>query len=229
MDLRQNTKSYSLVAFCSRYGQAFVLQTHNPHEPRRCFQTDRHVLRGECWRKRELASHVVPLPLVFLDDLHAWVGTICSSMRFAIGTHGWWNQEARTWSSTILSPHVIFYEKRPVAVITPMRFSSATTFIWRTLQAPQMQDARMSPEQARKNTLHSLKATMLSIMPATCCSDRGQKVSAHSQRKHVGRRIPLTEPPVKIYPLTLPMRRYPNIADDGHGDAPPHAREPTDS
>ena len=129
--------------------------------------------------QRELASHVVPLPLVLLDDLHAGVGAICTTMRFAIGTPGWWNQEARTWSSTILSPHVIYYEKRPVAVATPMRFSSATTFLWRALQAPQMQDARMSPEQARQ----------------TRCTASKPPCSASCQRlvvQIVGRRFPPT-------------------------------------
>ena len=41
--------------------------------------------------------------------------------------------------------------------------STATTFLRRALQAPQMHNTPMTPEQARQYTLHSLKATMLSI------------------------------------------------------------------
>ena len=44
-----------------------------------------------------------------------------------------------------------------------MSFNTATTFLQRALQAPQMHNARMSSAQARQCTLHSLKATMLSI------------------------------------------------------------------
>ena len=56
-----------------------------------------------------------------------------------------------------LVPHMIH------SVATPIRFSTATTFLLRALQAPQVQDARMSTEQAQQYTLHSLRATMLSI------------------------------------------------------------------
>ena len=34
----------------------------------------------------DLASHLVPLLMVFLDDLHPRVGAMCISMRFEIGT-----------------------------------------------------------------------------------------------------------------------------------------------
>ena len=47
-----------------------------------------------------------------------------------------------------LVPQVVYYDKRPVMVATPMRFSTATTFLRRVPQAPQMQDARISTEQA---------------------------------------------------------------------------------
>ena len=58
-----------------------------------------------------------------------------------------------------LIPHMIC---RPVAVANPMRTSTATTFLQRALQAPPMQNARLTPEQAGQYTLRSLEAIMLS-------------------------------------------------------------------
>ena len=52
---------------------------------------NRHVLRESAGELKfpNLASHLVLLPLVFLDDLHAGVGATSTSMRFAIGTPRW--------------------------------------------------------------------------------------------------------------------------------------------
>ena len=51
-----------------------------------------------------------------------------------------------------LIPHMVYNDKCPVSVANPMRFSTATTFLRPALQAPQMQNARMTPEQARHAT-----------------------------------------------------------------------------
>ena len=81
----------------------------------------------------------------------------------------------RSWHSRMVStggqnrvidnlvPHVVCYEKRPTTVATPMSFNTSTSFLRRSLQSPQMQSVQMSPELSRQYTLHSLKATMLSI------------------------------------------------------------------
>ena len=87
----QNTKSFSLAAFCSWHGQASASQTRSAHVPLHCFQT--HTSHRESAgepKSPDLASHLVLLPLVFLDDFQAGVGATCTSMRFAIGTPRWW-------------------------------------------------------------------------------------------------------------------------------------------
>ena len=71
------------------------------------------------------------------------------------------NRGVRIWSSTAVS--LSWCSTCPVAVANPTRFSTATKFLRRALQAPQMHNAQMSPEQAWQYTLHSLKATMHSI------------------------------------------------------------------
>ena len=97
----------------------------------------------------EQASHLVPLPLVFLDDVQAGVGAMCTSMRFD-------SQMADLGGQNLvvdyLVPQMVYYDKRPVMVATPMRFSTAPTSLRRVPQAPQTQNARMTPEQARYYT-----------------------------------------------------------------------------
>ena len=178
------------------------------------------------------------LPLVFLDDLHAGVGAMCTSVDFDSQMVDLGGQNLVI---DYLVPHMVYYEKRPVVVANPMRFSTSTTCLRRALQAPQMQNARTTPEQAQQYTLHSLKATMLSIskqidVPAEQghLRQHGGRASvrlysrddAWGRRWHAsnllfrvwqkvsdhsghGAQIPSTEPPVKIDPLTTPMEMIP--------------------
>ena len=86
-----------------------------------------------------------------------------------------------------LVPHMVYYEKRPVAVATSMRFSTVTTFLRRALQAPQMQDARITPEQAWQYTLHILEATMLSIARHVDVPEHHRAEQGGHYRQHGGR------------------------------------------
>ena len=131
----------------------------------------------------ELASHLVPLPLVFLDDVQAGVGAMCTSMRFDSQMVDLGGQNLVV---DYLVPQVVYYDKRPAMVATPMRFSTATTFLRRVPQAPQMQNARMTPEQAPQSTLHSLKATMLSIAKRIDVPEHHRAEQGH-RRQYGGR------------------------------------------
>ena len=108
-------------------------------------------------------------------------------MRVVIVTPRWWTWGTRISSSTALSHMWWFYHNKcPGAIGNPMRFSTATTFLQRAVQAPQMQNARVTPEQAWQYTLHSLEATMLSIAKRVGVPEHHRVEHGH-HRQHVGR------------------------------------------
>ena len=108
---------------------------------------DRHVLKENAGEPRcpDLASHLVPLPMVLLDDVQAGVGAMCTSMRFDSQMVDLGGQNLVT---DYLVPQMVSYDKCPAMVATPMRFSTAPTSLRRVPQAPKMQDARKSTQQA---------------------------------------------------------------------------------
>ena len=123
-------------------GQASASQTRSAQVPLHCIQTD--MLYGKSAgepKSPDLASDLVLLPLVFLDDLQAGVGTTCSSMRVATGTPRWWTWGDRNLVNDNIVLHLVHHNKCAVAIGDPMRFSTATRFLQRALQAPQMQNA----------------------------------------------------------------------------------------
>ena len=119
--------------------------------------------RHECWRTKVSRSGQPFGALAFgfsgRPPSWSWGRVYFNSLR------NWHSQmvnhKVRIWSSTALS-HT-WCSTCPVAVANPTRFSTATKFLRRALQAPQMHNAQMSPEQAWQYTLLSLKATMHSI------------------------------------------------------------------
>ena len=134
----------------------------------------------------DLDSHLVLLPLVFLDDVQAGGGDTCTSMRFA----NWHSQMVDLGGQNLVSdnfvPQIVYHRKCPVAVANPVRFSTATTFLRRALQAPQMQNARVTSEQAWQYTLHSLEATMLSIAKQVDVPEH-HRAEQGDHRQHGGR------------------------------------------
>ena len=142
---------FQLVAFCSWCEQASASQTRSARVPRPLLP-DRHVLKENAGEPRcpDLVSHLVPLPMVLLDDVQAGVGAMCTSMRFDSQMVDLGGQNLVV---DYLVPQTVYHDKRPAMVATPMRFSTATTFFRRVPQAPQLQNARMTPDQARYYTI----------------------------------------------------------------------------
>ena len=144
---------------------------------------DGHVLRGECWRTKVSRSGQ-PFGLAFGFSgrpPRGWGHVYFNALR---KWHSQIDLEGQNLVIDDLVSHMVYYNERPV-VATPMRFSTATTFL-RAFQAPQMQNARMTPEKARQCTLHSLKATMLSIAEQVDVPEHHRAEQGH-HRQHGGR------------------------------------------
>ena len=114
---------------------------------------DRRVLRSECWRTKVSRSGI----------RRPW----CTSAHCAVGTP----EKGGSGPGHRLPrlPRSPQREAPGGGCNTPLRSGTVMMLLWRPLQAPQMQGALMSPEQAWQYTLHSLKATMLSIAKPRRC------------------------------------------------------------
>ena len=86
-----------------------------------------------------------------------------------------------------LVPHIhkVYYEKGPVVVATPMLFSTATMFLRRALQSPQMQGVKCHPSKPGNTRCTAVKPPCsVSRNRSTCRNTRSEQ---GQHRQHGGR------------------------------------------
>ena len=127
-------------------GRPPLRRQRSAHVPLHCFQTD--MSYGESAGKPKSTD----LPAIWCSCLwFFWttsvgVGVTCTSVPSAIGTPRWWDFGGQNLVIDYLIPHMVYYDKRPVADPIPMHFSTGNDVsLRRALQAPQLRNARMTP------------------------------------------------------------------------------------